>query len=170
MLKNQSLRNGERYNFLNISFWRKFKKETGIDIEYRDFISIIDFSNRKIKEKVVNNISGFKLPEQLGYLAISKYKSKERKIDYNKSKQLNTKVYFTNFHSKGFDARIMWYINQIASCRNIHEYKFVPDREFTHMKSAQLKAGKNYNSYNYDDFKMKKIRINLDRLLYGSKK
>lgn len=166
MLKGGSLSNGDRYNFLNVSFWRRFKRENNIDIEYRDFMSIIDVSNRKIKEKVCNNVMGFKLPENLGYLAISAYKPKARKIDFNKTKKLGVTVYHTNFHSNGMDARIMWYTHKIAICRNIGQYKFVPDREFTHLKSSLLRSGKKYNIYSYDDFRMKRIRTNLDKLFY----
>ncbi len=170
MLKNQSLNNGARYNVLNITFWRKFKKETGIDIEYRDFVSIIDVSNRKIKEKVLNNVTGFKLPENLGYLAMSAYKPKDRRIDYNSTKKLGKVVYHTNFHSNGLDAKVTWYTHQVAICKNIGTYRFIPDREFQKLKSAKLKEGKKYIQYHYSDFRIKKIKIDLDRLFFGDDK
>lgn len=167
MLKNQSLSNGPRYNCLTREFWRRFVRETGVEISKKDFMNIIETSNRKIKEKVVNNVLGFKLPENLGYLAITSYKPKKKKIDFNKTKKYGVTVYHTNFHSKGMDAKISWYTDQIAICKNIRGYKFTPDRDFTKMKSIKLKEGKVYPTYHYDDFRMKRIKINLDKLFYG---
>lgn len=167
MVKGGSLTNGSRHNILNISLWRKFKRETGIEMEYRDFVSIIELSIKRIKYRILNNTSGFKLPSALGYMAVSRYKSKERKIDWNKTKILGKRVYHTNFHSHGYDARLVWYTKNIAHCRHADEYKFVPDREFQKMKSKKLIEGMKYNEYTYADFKSKKIRLNLDKLFYG---
>lgn len=161
-----TLKTGPRYNFLNLKFYKQFLKDTGSTLSYKQFVEIIDRSNRKIKDKILNNTEGFKMPEVLGYMAISRYKPKPgtRKIDFGRSQQLGHTVYHTNFHSYGYDARVQWYTYQIAQCKNVEIYKFLPDKEFQSLKSDKLLQGKIYNEFKYEHFKLKKIKIRLNRL------
>ena len=63
---------GKRNTIVNTSFWRKFKEESGIDISYTDFRDIIWDSNKLISDTVIEDSTGFKLPEQLGYIVVKK--------------------------------------------------------------------------------------------------
>lgn len=161
-----TLKTGPRHNFLNLRFYNQFIKDTGSNLTYKQFVDIIDSSCRKMKNKIIDNTEGFKMPEVLGYMATSRYKPKPgtRRVDFGKSQQLGFTVYHTNFHSFGYNARIQWYTYQIAQCRNIEIYKFVPDKEFQALKSNRLIEGKVYNEFRYEHFKLKKIKIRLNRL------
>lgn len=167
MLKGKSLKNGDRVNILNIKLYRKFKRETGIDIEYRDFSTIISMSNKLIGQRIINNVVGFKLPAGLGRMFISEYKDKRKKIDWKRTKELGKYVYHNNFASGGRSARLVWIVRGVSNCKHVGEYKFYPDRNFTTLKSKALKSGKRYTSYNFETFYSPVIKKKLDKLLYG---
>jgi hypothetical protein len=164
--KGSNLKNGKRHNIVDKAFYRQFKRETGIEITYTEFVLIINTSNKAIQDKVINNISGFKLPESMGYLAVTRYKPKTgtRSIDWNKTKQTGSLCYHTNFHSNGYRPRILWLTDRLSSCRFISTYKFQSDRALSRGVSKQVFEGKIYNEFTYDDFKFRKIKINLDKL------
>ncbi len=159
--KNASLKNGPRFNVINKELHKQFILTTGINIPLKTFVSIINTSNEVIRRICTNNAQGFKLPETLGYIAVTRYQPKpgSRSIDWKKSRELGVRVYHTNFHSFGYKPKITWYADTLASCKNLNIYKFVPDRHFSRGVSAQVFAGKTYNELNYEHFKVKKIRL-----------
>lgn len=156
-----TLRNGPRHNIVDRAFHKRFVELSGIDIPYTDFVNIINTSNLVIRRIAANNTEGFKLPETLGYIATTRYtpKAGKRSIDWQRSKQAGVRVYHANFHSFGYKPKITWYTDTLAKCRNMNIYKFVPDRMFSRTVSALVKAGKTYNEFNYEHFKVKKLRL-----------
>lgn len=163
--KGSSLKTGKRFRIVTASFWRRFKRETGIEIPYITFSTIINETNSLTAQRIIENTSGFKLPEGLGYLAVTRYKDNKRKIDFKKSKELGFKIYFTNFHSYGYSNRICWFANQIARCKFHQIYKFIPERKVNRDLGQKTLSGKIYNEYLYDHFKQKRIRLNIDKRL-----
>jgi hypothetical protein len=88
-----------------------------------------------------------------------------KQIDWKKTKEHNTIVYHTNFHSFGYKARVLWLTDKLSSCKNINVYKLTAERKMVRKLSKNLFDGKVYTEYKYDDFKTRKIRINLDKFM-----
>lgn len=164
--KGTKLRTGDRLRLVNQTLYRRFKKENPeTDISYLTFSTIINECNETSAIKVLDNISGYKMPEQMGYLAVTKFKPKRRQVDFNKTKQIGQTVYHTNFHSFGYSPHIQWFSSQITKCKFHQIYKFKPETKFSRGAAARMKAGKSYNEFNYTHFKKKKLRINLDKII-----
>lgn len=159
--KGSSLRHGNRHNVMGIKLHKRFMEATGISVSYSDFTSVIQESNILIRDIILNNPQGFKVPDMLGNLAVTKYKSKAstRIIDWGKTNKTGVRVYHNNFHTFGYKMRIQWYADTLAKCRNINIYKFIPDRLFARELAKSIFSGKSYNEFSYEYFKTKKIRI-----------
>lgn len=159
--KNSTLKNGPRYVTCTKELYKRFIEETKQQITYKEFTTIINTSNEVIKNICLNNTQGFKMPENLGHMAISRYKPKigVRSIDWKRSKETGVRVYHTNFHSFGYKARISWYIDSLSKCGNLEVYKFIPERFFSREVATYILAGKVYNELCYDDLRVTKIRL-----------
>ena len=96
------------YNFPNRDqvlcpvLWKEFKEKNNSDISYKDFTTIVKESNKKICNTVIEDENGFKLPENLGYLCVIKYKTKRKAINWPDTKKYGKKIYFLNLHSFGY--------------------------------------------------------------------
>lgn len=166
--KRGKLKTGDRQNIVDYMFWSNYNKahkDTPLEVDRTTFNKIIQESNSLIATRVADNPEGFKLPENMGYLAISRYKAKKRAIDFNKTLQLGITCYHTNFHSYGYTGRIMWFSADLTRCKFHQIYKFVGDTNFKKNVSRNLFSGRVYNEYNYSHFKAKKIRLDLDKKL-----
>lgn len=163
--KNSTLRNGTRYNPANKETWGKFKELHNIDISYEKWLNIINKGNEFYAKQIVNNTTGVKFPEYLGHAGVTQYKLKTgvRMIDWNKSKEVGSRVYHTNFHSEGCFARIVWIIDTASSCRYLGAYKLKADRKMQRMIAPLMREGKVYNKLNSEHFRMGKIRLILNR-------
>lgn len=161
-----TLKNGPRYNVVDVKLWKKYVKASGNNISYATFKNVIVKSNDLIRTKVLDNVSGYKMSESLGYIAVKRYKPSPgtKSIDFNKSKIHGVKIYHTNFHSYGYTGRIVWFTAKLSTCKYINLYKFIPDRDFQRGLAKRILAGKIYNEFGYDHFKARKIRVNLNRL------
>jgi hypothetical protein len=162
--KGSTLKTGKRLAIVTPKFFKLFQEtHLQVSISYKQFTDIINLSNELTSLKVIENTSGFKLPENLGYIAVTRYKSKRRAIDFKKTKELGQTVYHTNFHSYGYTNRIQWFSSQITKCKFHQIYKFVPERKVSRELAKKSLAGKVYNEFNYSHFKQKKIRVNLNK-------
>src|SRR5689334_9320632 len=83
-------------------------------IDYQQFKNIIFDSNKSIADIIGNDSQGFKLPENMGFIAVTKYKSKKKAIDWKNSKEFNKKIFHVNLHSFGFTHHIRWFKAGIA--------------------------------------------------------
>lgn len=163
--KGTKLKTGERLRVVNPSLFQKFKTlYPNIDISYTQFVKIINQGNEVSAAKVLDNTAGYKIPEHMGYLAVTRYKSKKRNVDFKRTKELGQTVYHTNFHSYGYTGRIQWFSSQIVRCKFHQIYKFIPERKVSRELAKKIKAGKVYNEFDYSHFKQKKIRINLNKI------
>jgi hypothetical protein len=77
----------DRKQVLSPELWKAYKEKSGKDISYSDFTNIIKESNKKIFQFVLEDENGFKLPENLGYLCIIKYKTKKKAINWADTKK-----------------------------------------------------------------------------------
>ncbi len=159
-----SLTHGPRHNVVDRTLWKEYMKSTGNNVSYEMFTKIIFLSGDKIRERGVNNISGYKLSEGMGYLVTTRYKPKlgTKSLDYKKTRELGCKVFHTNFHSFGYKPRIMWLTSDLAICKHLSIYKFMPERKFSRAVAKNVLEGKVYNEYTYDHFRSRKIRLSLD--------
>lgn len=160
--KGSSLQNGPRHNPVNKETWEAFKVESGLDIDYQTWTKIIHAGNERYAYKIQNNAMGVKFPEFMGHAGTTRYKPKvgRRRIDWKKSNELGVKVYHTNFHSDGYESRIVWIVDPESTVRFLHVYKLVPDRKMSRGTAPLIKDGKIYNQLNHEHFRMGKIRIN----------
>jgi hypothetical protein len=69
----------------------------------------------------------------------------------------------TNFHSDGYESRIVWITDPESSCKFLPIYKMVPDRNLSRGTAPLIKDGKIYNELNHEHFRMGKIRINISK-------
>ena len=148
---------GTRDNIISKEFYNKFIEDTNSKVDYETFKAIIIDSNKKIADFVVSDDTGFKLPEQLGYLVITKYKSKRKPIDWVNSKKLRKTIYLTNLHSFGFVHHIKWFKKRIANLKLKESFRIEPCREFQRAVAASVKSGKQYHIWQASDFYNNKI-------------
>ena len=61
-----------------------------------------------MKNKVLENRDGVELPEGLGYIMLTSYKSKKKLINKGESEKHQIKIYQTNLEIDGFKAKVMY--------------------------------------------------------------
>lgn len=150
--KGKGLNSGPRDLIIDRKFYKQFIEETKIDIDYDTFRSTVIESNKLIADIVVNDDTGFKLPEQLGYLVVTKYTSKKKPIDWINSKKLKKTIYLTNLHSFGYVYHIKWFKKNVANLKLKESFRIEPCREFKRNVAASVKSGKQYHIWQKSDF------------------
>lgn len=141
--KGSTLKVGERYNPLNKKFYNKFKKDTGSTIDYPTFIKIITTTNELMREAISEEEVGIQLPENLGHIIVTKYKSKKIPIDWINSNRLGKIVPLLNLHSFGYIHHIKWFTFGVNFVNN-RIYKFEPYRILKRRVAKNVKGGKKY--------------------------
>lgn len=140
MLKRRRVR---RHTGITIAgLWKKFKvqypdlaEEIG---NVKNFTKIIHTGNELTKDYVLEDPLGFRLPERLGKLFISKYKSDIKITDRVKSKEYKTKVYYQNSHSDGYTYRIYW-AKEKGAVSNISAFVFKGSRRMKRGLAQRIK-------------------------------
>lgn len=104
-------KNKKSYTILDM--YKPFIQETGIDITYDVFKSILTECNDTILDILQDQSDGFKMPAGLGYVRIVKYRpktmtDKSLSVDYKSSKEYNKRIYHLNEHSNGYKFRLYW--------------------------------------------------------------
>jgi hypothetical protein len=149
---------GSKYNLpnreqvLSKETWKAFKEKYNTEIPYSQFTNIIKISNKKIFEAIVEDENGFKLPENLGYLCVIKYKTKKKAINWGDTKKYGKRIYYLNLHSFGYRCHIKWFKTGISRFAFNEIYKFAPLRDMKASVSKAFKGGKPYNEWNLKDF------------------
>lgn len=151
--KNTTLRNGPRDTVLTKKFYDKVIKKLGINIDIKTFNNVIVKSNEQIQKVVADEEGGFKIPENMGYLVVTKYKSKKQPIDWVNTKKLKKTVYLPNLHSFGYIHHIKWFRMGLTINFGTYDvYKFEPCREIKRRVSKNVKEYKTYHSWVTADF------------------
>lgn len=143
---------GKRDLVIDKEFYEQFIKETNAKIDYATFREIILESNKLIADIIVNDDTGFKLPEQLGYLVVTKYQSNKKPIDWINTRKFKRPIYLTNLHSFGFVHHIKWFKKYAANLKLKESYRIEPCREFKRNVAASVKSGKQYHVWQKSDF------------------
>ena len=143
---------GTRYNPCSDKSWREFRKQTGIDIDFKTFKEIIWQTNKEISDTIINDEIGAKIPASLGYSVVTKYKSEKQPIDWINTRKLGKVVPLLNLHSFGYIHHIKWFFTGCGS-KNIPLYKFKGCRYLTRSVSKSIKKGKKYHNWVTTDFR-----------------
>lgn len=141
-----------RNNVLSKTLYDKFIEDSGIDISYATFREIILESNQTIFDIICNDAEGFKIPENMGYWVVTKYKSKKKATDWINSKKYKRAVYLTNLHSFGYIHHIKWCKFAIARFKFANIYKFEAARFLKRKVAKNVKEGKAYFNWQNSDF------------------
>lgn len=135
----------ERVGFINRETYLAFKeKYPDENITYSQYMQVLKESTRAIRDHVLENPLGFKLPYNLGYIAVDKYKPRStfNVWDLRNSKLLHKQVPFLNLHSFGYMFKIRFYPNTRIKPLNV--YKMNPHRIINRMLAKSIKGGKEY--------------------------
>lgn len=143
---------GPRDLIVTKDFYNDFIKETNIKISYDIFRNIILESNKEIANMVANDDESFKLPENMGYVAVTKYKSKKKPIDWKNSLLLGKRITLPNLHSFGYIYHIHWFKAGLATFAFKQIFKLEPCRLLKREVAKNAKEGKEYNKWDTSDF------------------
>ena len=144
---------GKRDLIIDMNFYNKFISEIGINIDYKTFRSIILSSNEEIANIIINDDLGFKLPNDLGYFVVTKYKSKKKPLDWKNTLLLNKKVPILNIHSFGYIYHIKWFKKgTLKKIRFKNCYKVEFCRKVKRSVSKNIKNGFIYHEWANSDF------------------
>jgi hypothetical protein len=141
-----------RLPLLSQKLWKKYVKETGDEISYEEFTTIIVAEIREIKNWVLKEPIGFQMSE-IGNITINKFKPGSDYVTYlyNGGK---TKIKNHNIHTGGCIFRIQWFRRSTSHKDRYAYWYFSASREFKRELGKQLKSGKypNYNCFSQDHF------------------
>jgi hypothetical protein len=103
-----------RVNYSSKNFYKEFiKKYPNTSITCENYSNILEESTLCIRDFILNNELGFKLPYNLGYIAVTKFKQKKhyRVVDWKNSNLLEKEIPLTNLHSFGYMFKIKLFKN-----------------------------------------------------------
>lgn len=141
-----------RNNIISKELYKKFLDEFKMEIDYETFVDIILESNSIIFDIIANEPTGFKIPENMGYWVVTKYKTKKKPIDWKNSRRLKKQVYLTNLHSFGYVYHIKWCKFAIARFKFNEIYKFSSCRFLARKVAQNGKNGFTYFNWKNSDF------------------
>lgn len=152
-----------RIGFINRISYKKFiLKYPKSEITYEKYVNILKESNKTIRDHILVNELGFKLPLNLGYIAITKFKQRDnyKVTDWKNTKLLQKIIPIMNFHSFGYMFKIKLYKNNRIKPFEI--YQMQAHRIIKRMLAQRIKSGKqNYleldNSYFNKRFSIERI-------------
>lgn len=151
---------GNRVGFVNKKAHKEFVKKTGSAITVEQYKEIINESLLEIREYILENELGFKLPANLGYIAVNKFKQLDDYvvIDWQSTKKYKKVIPVVNLHSFGYMFKIQFFKNK--SIRPLDVYFMNAHRHFKRALSKKIKAGEqNYMKLD-NSFFTKRFRIN----------
>lgn len=153
-----------RANYISRDEYNSFKeKYPTTPITYENFINILKTSTVCIRDHVLENPLGFKLPHNLGYIAVKKFKTNAKffAVDWVNTLKLGRRIPLTNFHSFGHGFKIDFFKN--SKIRPLMPYKMNAHRIIKRMLAQVIKAG-DYSYINIDKNYFTK-RFNIENYL-----
>lgn len=142
----------DRNQILSKELWKEYVAKYNSNISFKDFSNIIKESNKEIADIVADDEQGFKLPENMGYLCVIKYKTKRKAINWADTKKYGKTIYYLNLHSFGYRYHIKWFKNGISRFPFNEAFKFAPLRIMKTDVSKRIKDGKDYIEWTLKDF------------------
>lgn len=133
------------YRPVNRSFWRKFKRETGMKCSYIEFSNVIKTANEVIAESAVKERDGFKLMNDIGLLLILGIKPVKDAIDYSRGSKEGVRVKHLNLETDGKMCKIVYSTYSVKDMfLNRKLWMFDAVRTFKHEASAAFKDNHNF--------------------------
>lgn len=132
-----------RVGFINRKTYNEFIKDNPTStITYENFIKVLKESSIVIRDYVLNNELGFKLPYELGYIAVDKFKPSKShiSIDWVNTKRFGKKIPLTNLHSFGNVYKVKLYKN--PKIKPLMGYKMTAHRILKRLIAQKVKSGK----------------------------
>lgn len=148
--KGKTLIHGERHNPLNKELYNKFIDRTGINVDFDTFKNIIQHTNGIIRDAISEEEAGMRLPERLGTVIVTKYKSKKTPWNWVETLRLKKMIPHVNLHSMGYICHIKWFKMGVTFSNNFI-YKFVPYRSLKRKVAKNFKEGKQYFKWENSD-------------------
>lgn len=134
-----------RIGFINRKGYKAFKEKYKDEkITYTEYIAILKESNSAIREHILDNPLGFKIPYNLGYIAVDKFKGLKNymAIDWVATRRLGRRIPLLNLHSFGYFFKIKLYKN--PRIRPLKVYKMDPHRLINRALNLKIRSGKEY--------------------------
>lgn len=150
--KNTTYKTGKRNLIFSKDLFDTIRKELNSDISDKEIRDIILDSNKVMSDIVSDSDDVLKLPENLGYIAVTKYKSKKRPIDFHNTRLLKKTIPLLNLHSFNYIHHIKWFKRSDSQFGIKKVYKLEPTRELKRSVAKNCKAGKLYSEWNHADF------------------
>ena len=160
----------EVVNLLDKKFFDEFKKKYPRYAKYENSIlkNITKTFNRTVYNTVIENRDGVQLPDQIGWIFVGTcQQSKQRNVDFAKSKQYGVEVSNTNFATDGKLAKIFFTSFALKHKMKNREYwSFVACRDFKRLVSKLY--SENWNMYRVVE-NNKKIKKLYQQVYYAGK-
>lgn len=134
-----------RVGFINRKAYKLFlEKHPNNTTTYEQYILILKESTKAIRDFILENPLGFKLPYNLGYIAVDKFKGLKDYvgIDWPATRRLGRVIPLMNLHSFGYFFKIKLYPN--PKIKPLLIYKMNAHRKINRMLAANIKQGKEY--------------------------
>ena len=152
--KNTNLKFGKRDFIFDKKFYNNLKKTKNLKLSYSESKAVINKANDNIAQAILQENDGFKLPFGLGYICVTRFKSKNLAIDWNTTKKIGQRTYFTNLSTLGNSIAIKWFKVGKApmTIAFLDIFKFRACRKLSRSASAKFKNGKQYSEWGVSDF------------------
>lgn len=134
-----------RLGFNNRVGYKLFiKSHPKSDITYEQYKTIIKESNSTIVDFILTNELGFKLPYNLGYLAVDKYTPSQKRIrvDWANTRKYGKVIPYTNLHSLGYVYKVRLLKNRSLSIFKAFDINI--HRSLNRKLAQYVKNGQNY--------------------------
>lgn len=134
-----------RIGFINRHTYKAFiAKHPNETITYEQYIQILKASNAAIRDHILDHPLGFKLPYNLGYIAVDKFKGLKNymAVDWINSRRLGRRIPLLNLHSFGYFFKIKLYKN--PRIKPLQIYKMNPHRLINRKLNIKIREGREY--------------------------
>lgn len=153
-----------RVGFINRQYYKKFvAKYPDCNVTYEEYIAVLKESTMAIRDHILTNELGFKLPLNLGYIAVHKYKPSKKHvaIDWVNTRKYHKLIPFTNFHSMGYSYMIFFFKN--SGVKPLYAYTMNAHRIIKRMLAKNIKEDtQQYLTLEYAFFNK---RFSIDRVM-----
>lgn len=110
------------------------------DLTPKQALNIVNLFSIFLTEKTVNTREGVELPEGLGTVMVTSFKTSKRLIDKANSEKLGVKVYHNNLTTDGFMAKIFYSNDRMKyKLPNREMWGLKGCRDFTNLASSRFK-------------------------------
>jgi hypothetical protein len=132
------------------SYKESVEENTPYDISYKEFMTITEDYLKEISDGLLSGKGSFRIPKNLGYITITKFKvdlSKLNRIDWKATVETGKKIYHLNEHSDGFNYKVVWTRIQ-QNARNVKMYVFAPTRRIKRTLASLIK-NREFDTYEF---------------------